>query len=560
MTVSGGGKALHKIKGVTRGELACMVRGLANQQQIDPTIVVDCNILIFALKSDVNAIARYLIELSNSGVIVVPVCDNDVRPRVKQETVKRHAKRERARIEEHVLRLKIRLLKRRLDNDPLTREERLKLWAEVKQLEKQRRRKETASYRPTIANFAVELERELTSTNAHATNSAGGYVRKVVTAKFQADTYMAGQIRTKEAVMIMSTDTDIPVISGDSCIAIKGCSKTQFHLTSTSRATLATAMGFLQPSTKASVEVAEFPILDGVTNVRLRALMMLLLGCDVYPSGCKGIGLAQLSKKIEESQATNENALYEYLIGMMKKEFQHRLMAMAEKKGVEKKMLKATADAEAEEVVQTYLDALIYEPTNKDGDKTSYIGGEAPVKLAKYCEEFACRETSSSTEIYDGPIILTCKSTGGREHDFLAADGSSACAKCNNIVCCFCQITVGVGEDKRTYCLTCGATEQLVPKFGTNAAEPIESKRNRLQQEYHFSNANNLTSDEVEDALERLDFVRNFRAQGDTVPFPLYPSKEMNGSERMRDISDILLRGGDFLADGSIREKHVPST
>ena len=242
---------------------------------------------------------------------------------------------------------------------------------------------------------------------------------------------------------------------------------------------------------------------------------------------------------------------------MMKKEFQPHLTEMANARGVEKEDLKPTVDVEAEDVVQTYLDALVYEPANKDGDKTLYIGGDSPVKLAKYCEQFASREANSATEIYPGPTILTCTSAGGREHNFLAAGGSGTCAKCNNVVCTFCQITIG--ENKRIHCLTCGASEQLVPDSGAHAAEPIESKRNRLLQEYHFSEANNLTSDEVEDALELLDFIRDFRAQGQTVPFPLYPSKEMSGgSDKMIDIAEILLNGGQFLGDSSITEKHIP--
>ena len=560
MTVSGGGKALYKVTKISRGELALVIRGIASHRQAAPAIVVDCSILLFALKH-MNSITQYLIDLADLGVVVIPVCDNDVRPRVKQETIKRSAKRERARIEEYLLRRQVRVMKRRLDNDPLTQEERLKLLADVKEVESKRKRKETASYRPTIANFNAELERELAVMGGHSTNSAGGYVSTVVTAQFQADTYMAGQIRGKKAVMVLSTDTDIPIITGDCCISINGCSKKDFSLTSTSKATLETAMGFLQPNTNASIKLAEFPIFEGVTNIRLRALMMVILGCDVYPSGYRGFGLKTLSKKIKESQSADNDELYEYLVKMMKKAFEPRLIEIAKERGVRKEELDTTATADAEEVVQTYIDALVYEPTNKAGDKATYIEGKAPEKLARYCEEFVSREQSigAETEIFPGPTILSCKSSAGREHSFLAACGHDKCAKCNCIVCPFCQITVGV-DNSAMYCLMCGATEQFVPEMGTKSAEPVGEKRNRLQQQYKFSDANNLTSDEVEDALERLDFVRGFRAQGEKVPFPLYPSKEMDGiASKWKEITEIHLpNGGSFLGDGSIEQNMVP--
>ena len=134
MTVAGGGKALHEIIKLSRGDVGCIVRGMATHRQAEPAIVVDVSILLFALKQ-VNTIAQYLIDLASLGVTVIPVCDNNARPNVKQETIKRHAKREIARIEELVLRRQIRIMKRRFNNESFTNEERLKLLADVNELE-----------------------------------------------------------------------------------------------------------------------------------------------------------------------------------------------------------------------------------------------------------------------------------------------------------------------------------------------------------------------------------------------------------------------------------------
>lgn len=559
MTVSGGSKAFYRVVGLERGELPIMARGMATSQQAEAIIVVDCSNLMFGVGSKVKAAAEYLFEFAKSGVTLLPVCDNDVRPSVKQETIKRRANREKARTEEYIIRREIRALKRRLNEEALTQQQRSELLAVIKRKETKRKRKETASYRPAIPDFADELERELDLLSAHLINEAGGSVLKVVTAQCQADTYMAGQVRNKLAVMVLSTDTDIPLFTGDSCISIKGFSKKNFELVSTSKATLESAMAFLRADTKAELIAAAHPIFEGVNDDRLRSLMMLITGCDVYPSGRKNVGIATLSKTIDEFKENahnqqDETALFEHLLGVMKQEFKPRLIE--EIKEVYGNESEAFADTEAEEVVHTYLDALVYEPTNKMGEERTYLGGDEPKELSKYCEEFA----ASGTQINRGPTIMKCKGVGGKDHNFLAACGHGKCAKCNHDVCPYCQTTIGT--DTSTYCLLCGATESLVPEIGTGAAESIDARRTRLTDVHQFTDANNLDSDEVEDVLEMMDFLRDYREQGEKVPFPLYNTAEMEAqtTAKWEEIAEInFSNGGAFLADGTIDQKHIPA-
>ena len=559
MTVSGGSKAFHRIVGLKRGELPKVTRGVATEQQADGIIVVDCSNLMFGVGSKVKATAEYLFEFAKSGLTMLPVCDNDVRPSVKQETIKRRAKREKARTEEYLLRKEIRALKKRLNEEALTQQQRSELLVVIKGKETQRKRKETASYRPAIADFAVELENELDLLSAHIINEAGGSVLKVVTAQCQADAYMAGQIRNKLAVMVLSTDTDIPLFTGDWCISIKGFSKKNFELVSTSKATLESAMKYVGADSKAELIAAVHPIFEGVNDDRLRSLMMIIAGCDVYPSGLKNVGIPTLSKTIDTFKKTavdpqDETALFEHLVGVMKKEFKPRLIE--EVKEVDGEDSEAFADSEAEKIVLTLVDALVYEPTNKAGEEIkSYLGGDAPKELSRYCEEFA----ASTTQINRGPTILKCKGVGGKAHNFLAACGHGKCAKCKHDLCTYCETTIGM--DTNTYCLLCGATESLVPEIATEAAKSVDDRRNRLIDVHQFSGANDLDSDEVEDVLEMMDFLRDYRERGDTVPFPLYKTEEMEAptTAKWEEIAEIdFSNGGAFIADGSIDQKHIP--
>lgn len=87
----------------------------------------------------------------------------------------------------------------------------------------------------------------------------------------------------------------------------------------------------------------------------------------------------------------------------------------------------------------------------------------------------------------------------------------------------------------------CSATESLVPEISTEAAESISSRRTRLTNVHRVEDANNLDSDEVEDLLEVMDFIRDYRAQGDKVPFPLYETEETEAatSTKWTEIAEI---------------------
>jgi hypothetical protein len=96
--------------------------------------------------------------------------------------------------------------------------------------------------------------------------------------KNQADYNMAKQIVDDKAVMAMTTDSDIPIICGDCCIAIKSFTKGAFTVVSVSERTLMQAMKHIASDSKAKFVQAENPVFDGVKDHRLRTLMMIVLG------------------------------------------------------------------------------------------------------------------------------------------------------------------------------------------------------------------------------------------------------------------------------------------
>jgi hypothetical protein len=179
---------------------------------------------------------------------------------------------------------------------------------------------------------------------AHTPNDQYGHVEIVVVGQFQADAYMAGSIVSRRAMMSMTTDTDIPIIAGDCCMLKSGFTKNRYAISCTSASTLKKVMKFLPSESKATFSPAEFPFFEGIMHHRLCALIMLILGCDVNKCGMKGVGskkLADMMEKIHLSGVTNNEGHYLWLFDKVKK-----------------------ANNLTDEVIGTYIDALLYEPTN----------------------------------------------------------------------------------------------------------------------------------------------------------------------------------------------------
>jgi len=117
---------------------------------------------------------------------------------------------------------------------------------EIKLLEKNGRSAETASSNVVPDELSEKLAKELEYCSAHTKNNAHGFVAKVMTAEFQEDAVTMGRVVTMSTVMVMTSDADIPVLSGDNCIAIKDFTKERnIQIVSTSGETLRNAMGFL---------------------------------------------------------------------------------------------------------------------------------------------------------------------------------------------------------------------------------------------------------------------------------------------------------------------------
>lgn len=297
MGVKHGRDVLHSLDELSIRDVADICKRMAHEEKITaPVVDADCSNLRFRVGTrDARAVANHLTKWAHYGLHMTSVCDGDVRPKCKQATNERKASREKDRIKAHQLRIEILALNRKLKFDALSDNERMLVQTDVATRTKSMKSKEKQSQNSAPANFNKQLVEELQVTGVESRNDAGGLVSTPLIAEFQADAVMMGRSASGKSLMVMTNDADIPILTGDSCIAIKEYTKDgMIKLVTTSSITmnyirkcLADAQMGLPEEEKACPKhtPAKYPIFEGVGDRHVRAAMVLILGCDVYVKG-----------------------------------------------------------------------------------------------------------------------------------------------------------------------------------------------------------------------------------------------------------------------------------
>jgi len=415
-------------------------------------------------------------------------------------------------------------------------------------------------HRGMIQNTILIKKRTLRS--AHTPKEVGGgYVGRVKTAEFQADSLMCGVYLSKGCQLIESNDADYVIFLGDSCIAIKEYTAKKVVLSSTSKQTLEDAVSCLSDESKKKVKWThpENPIFEGITDMRTRILIAVIVGCDVCPGGVNGIGPSKVEEKMKQIQSscshdmsTSEVSMYDELLKWAV-DFQLTYPK------------KSTTPQYSKEIITTLVDAVIYEPTNElssDGVSMRTYMQDEPSTLPKYLEQFK----SSATVIDDGPEVKRCKgSCCNSAHNFLAAVTHHTCPVCKEIVCKLCCGNVDTetnGKKKAVpHCQECRLMESVLPG-GAAAMEgemTISQMREELKNKYNFDHADQLSIDAVEELYVEYTLHRYLEELAETVEFPKFPASTIKSGEKWKEIGSIDFNfGGAFLLDDNLDEKHLP--
>ena len=564
MGVESGAQTLHHLKHLTRADIAEIARGLYEERRTDegfnmaqPTIDGDSNNVCYvvAMKSCSKSekVAAFYNDWAQCGLAVIPVTDGDVRPTCKQASNLRIADREKERIQSFIIMAEANKKKREISSayGSFTASELVQMNKDIKDMEKKSRTKLSRSENIMPADFAEALEDVIVNDIcARTKNGSGGYIGSVLKASFQADAAIVQRFLSKESLMAFTNDSDIPIVAGDDFIAVKEYKMDgKMTLVSTCKTTLERVVNYLPDGSNAKLEEAVCPLFENVSSRKLRALIMVALGCDVYKPGVVGFGpktLLSYMDKLRSEMKEQDRGDEEKFFGILLK-----LVGKKSKLGVE--------------VIETFVEGIIYEPTNctsceaigddeliiTEADYT-YFDGAPPSTLPEYL----CDMAHADTTVTAGTHVLQCKGAGQRCHLFLAKTGWSRCHSCNATVCSLC---CGSLNDK-SYCLLCFATESLVPSRDGGFMERIASMRKALADDFNHDGTNDLSVADVEEAYEiALSSVQNHKDLGQIVKYPLYRTSELKHPTKWKQIYQLqFCKGGTFVTEPSLRQ-HVPA-
>ncbi len=552
-----GNLVLYSLKLSSRAELVTIATYLrqreitsadpTDQSVVDrPVIYVDANNIINVVgRKTVNPVAtaaNFLLEFAQEGLIIAPICDG-TRPQSKQQTNKSRADRQKYKHKSVILRQDLRRIGRQLKEADIDAASRERLEKEQTELCPRIKSAETSSVNVVPPHFPELLEQELIKISAHDKQRGGGYVMPVITAMFEADALIKGAFQQRKFQLVMSNDADYPVDLGDQCLAIKDFGKKDLVISSTSKETLMNAMSCLGDDSNAELVVPSHPIYEGVDDMRTRALISVIIGCDVCPGGLPNIGVKKVStelSKFRESSANNADAdMYKNLLDY----------AVA-----------APPSSFTEEVLTTLVDAIMYQPTNVigcEGERT-YIS-DAPQQLPAYLEQFK----SDTTIMTSGPDMLECKGAShGHSHNFLAGTKHHNCSKCNEVLCRLCSTTLDKSLGKKGwYCLACYLEESILPdEENMNTYElTTRQMRRELTDKYNFSGADELSVEEVEEAWLSYALQRKIESMADDVPFPIYEAQAIDDGDKWEVKAEIdFTKGASDIFSDNIEDESLP--
>ena len=124
-------------------------------------------------------------------------------------------------------------------------------------------------------------------------------------ADFQANALLMDQSAQKKSLIVMSTNADILIITGDWCITMKQFAKKWVSSNWLAPLkSLIAAKNHLSNPSKYSMNRPKQPLFEGIHGCKLRAIMALFLGCYVFLPGLKGVGVQKLQGTIDNKYSS----------------------------------------------------------------------------------------------------------------------------------------------------------------------------------------------------------------------------------------------------------------
>ena len=612
------GNILWKATGLTLHSLKSF--GFGNK------IDVDGNLLFYQIQGSggksieliVREMAASLKQIAHSGGFVVTVVmDGNARPDCKRASWERRKDDSLIKTNRMYCRLKMLEMSSRLENEAMNEEKRneiknqLHLYNEAtKSLEKKCNRLGMST------RFCDLLLQRLSFTKAFQMNENGGFVSpKIIKAKFQADYVIALRSLEKKNDFIYSSDSDFAGLLGNDCVLIdkvqntggrllkkknskkekknaKENKKKEILLDATSFAvTLSGVINRRMSELRQRLEQreknskviwtrAKLPLFEDKPQ-RLRALIALTLGCDVF-QGIKQCGPTMIKNILEK--INNEKDPSESMITSAFESFLERRLRNNERKNSDATSIKCLINILVEsflcepgvvaEEIELHKDESKKNSGCNDSDEENEIGNtegrkeesevesdddievnnhhqlidanvstgegrchlyvtdEKPPSLGEYVKTFSTCESIEIRE--DGAELGFCKGTSAtRSHFFPKYEGSWECHLCHAHFCRTCAYVPQIDNEKK---------KKIFYADGCEYPFCIDCfKYHRLGNDHQNNGTNELTESEMSKELNEKFGVQFDRTASVTETMDIYDTY-VSSPDNMHDHHLSLVR------------------
>ena len=318
MGVSGAEQLVYAIKNLSVAGVKHIARNRLNANERLCRIDVDCSWVAYKLLGkNGNAskagelVAEFLILLAKAGFVPTPICDPQNRHHSKRESTRRVAEKEKARIEAVTARLKLTALAQKrvgLQGDESEEAEK-----EMSRLDSLVKKYENVNAKPSLpCSFIQDLDISLQVMDAHEENEHECFVEKIKVASFQADSLIAKRYIDRKSHLIMSSDTDFMALIGGECVTVRGFKLSRgrgkknkananietLEVGCCSQSTFDDILAVIPSEEKITKREATHPLFSE-KDTRLRGLIAVIIGCDVFNGGIYGVRAGTVAKKMK---------------------------------------------------------------------------------------------------------------------------------------------------------------------------------------------------------------------------------------------------------------------
>ena len=227
----------------------------------------------------VPIIVEFIKLLASKGIQTTVILDGAVRHHSKRATTERLARREKARVEAILARMKITKLTAALETTSLTTEVRDDIIQRRSLLEK------TVSSRENACRSLLDAEFGAALSSAISAIGNGSIISNVKEAMLQADPVIIRGVLSGDCDLVVSSDSDFAALLGENGLQLSNLKYSSHTLAFTCLKLLSSSQQMIENIAnilgfgKEKIYVPNFPLFQGLC-LRMRVLSMIALGCD----------------------------------------------------------------------------------------------------------------------------------------------------------------------------------------------------------------------------------------------------------------------------------------